>query len=787
MSNVTAVYDYPEDTMGTAVTNKITGEQQIVLAASVSDYHFVVPKFAPFYAKMADGTPVPVSIKGTDNSVRNLTLGKDFIFTHRFIDASLATAQDIFGSITFLDATLAGVVTIGYQTVGGQWTLDDAAWTKLMGDKVHNPRITSWDSVVYLPASFPAADHPHPGDDMVGMSEVRDALAGIATVMAQQGNNDLADHINNQNNPHKVTAQQTGAYTRDQSDQSATNIVSNAVAAHVAAADPHGNYLTSDRATALIGRLIGAVRTPTNLTPAAAATNVSQTVTLIGNPYYTLYGPAQSAAQFQVSRQQDFAANIVVDSGTLGPVQQYAITAGLQANAAYFWRCRYRDSEGTWSAWSSPTAFSTGSIIVNQPAITSPASGSVGVNTAVLLQSSAFGVTGGSDTHASSDWEIWTGPNGTGTRAVSLQGSTSNKTSYQVAGGNLGPNLTYYARVRYTATGAGTSAWSNDCVFTTAGVVAQPSITSPSNGDTGILDGFTLKATAFAVQGGTDTQASADWQIWSGPNGTGTKVYELLGSATDKTATTVPLGKLSVSTTYYARTRQNGTALGASAWSNDVMFTTAAQFFPTVAGQAFGGGFFAGNIKEPDGATYAIIVAPKATGQTSSLPYNANTNAGSRVDGFANTNAYANNTGSAPAWARTLTIGGYNDWYLPALDELEVIYRNLKPDTTLNIAASGAYTYNPDGKDGINPNSVPVGAAYTPSNPAQTSVALFQSGGSEAFPNILCSSTKTPNAGDGTGTMYVQYFGTNQAGNQSLGSAGSPLPFRAIRKVKVSS
>jgi uncharacterized protein (TIGR02145 family) len=68
-------------------------------------------------------------------------------------------------------------------------------------------------------------------------------------------------------------------------------------------------------------------------------------------------------------------------------------------------------------------------------------------------------------------------------------------------------------------------------------------------------------------------------------------------------------------------------------------------------------------------------------------------------------------------------IGGYNDWYIPAKNELEILYRNLKPTTNANNTSYGA-----------NANAVPSATGnYTAGSPAQTTVAIFQSGGSQAF------------------------------------------------------
>ena len=107
--------------------------------------------------------------------------------------------------------------------------------------------------------------------------------------------------------------------------------------------------------------------------------------------------------------------------------------------------------------------------------------------------------------------------------------------------------------------------------------------------------------------------------------------------------------------------------------------------------------------------------------------------------------AAAMNSAAYPAaqFCEGLSIGGYTDWYLPARDELELCYRNFKPTTVSNnttARSKSSYTY-PEGNDGnygtdthgLNRNSSPIGSAYSGSVPAQTSVTLFKSGGSEAF------------------------------------------------------
>lgn len=53
-----------------------------------------------------------------------------------------------------------------------------------------------------------------------------------------------------------------------------------------------------------------------------------------------------------------------------------------------------------------------------------------------------------------------------------------------------------------------------------------------------------------------------------------------------------------------------------------------------------------------------------------------------------------------------ISLGGYTDWYMPAKNELEVLYYNLKPNISANAGASG-----------INTNAVPIRVSIYESYP----------------------------------------------------------------------
>ena len=164
---------------------------------------------------------------------------------------------------------------------------------------------------------------------------------------------------------------------------------------------------------------------------------------------------------------------------------------------------------------------------------------------------------------------------------------------------------------------------------------------------------------------------------------------------------------------------------------------------PATIGQAFGGGYYAGKITD-GGVGYYIIVAPKATGENTSLAWKTTSDAGpsgvqTLTNGPASTLAMFN-AGStlypAATYCHNLSIGGFSDWYLPARDELEVVYRAFKPTTAAN--STGVRSATGFGGDGLvygtNANSIPAGAAYTTVSPAQTAVAKYITvSGTEAF------------------------------------------------------
>lgn len=193
-----------------------------------------------------------------------------------------------------------------------------------------------------------------------------------------------------------------------------------------------------------------------------------------------------------------------------------------------------------------------------------------------------------------------------------------------------------------------------------------------------------------------------------------------------------------------------------------------------IIGTAMDGGFYAGRIQIGK-QVFALIVAPKAEGEKSDCAwindYQAVPGAKSYDDGMANTAAMATAGSELAKWARDLRIGGHDDWYLPSQDELEIMYRNLKPTSETNSCYA---------RSGINLSAVPPTRPYTPEFPVQTQAEAFQIGGEQAFEeDWYWSSTQHASSSD-----YAWYQGFSY-GYQLTSFKSYECRARAVRRLPI--
>lgn len=411
---------------------------------------------------------------------------------------------------------------------------------------------------------------------------------------------------------------------------------------------------------------------------------------------------------------------------------------------------------------------------VAKPTNTSPADGAINIGAAPILQSSAFAAHGATDTHLASRWTLYQG----GTQVHSSGWRTDALTSYTVPNGVVAVSTAYTWTVEHQGSTLGDSPASTATGFSTTATfnsyIATPTATPANFGDP--LEGGFYAGMIW----GQIAQSSTSMAL-----ATGSKVFTVPDMAT---APIVYGGQ-----TVEVRSRANpankfiGTVTGVAGTNLTINVTS-------IGGS---GTFSDWSVM----ARHRVIVAPKASGEhvgialknaSTALPTACRT----LTEGFAATQAMrdADTSTVYPAahWARNLNIGGRTDWYIPARDELELCWRNLKPVTnnnyaTVNRPAAASFSYANNGSygdtaatHGTNNNSSPTGAAYTSSVPAQTAATAFRTGGAEAyeFGSAYYWSSSDYNA---SYTCY-QYWHSSFPGCQSLLGKTSAYRVRAVRR-----
>ena len=406
---------------------------------------------------------------------------------------------------------------------------------------------------------------------------------------------------------------------------------------------------------------------PINTFPADAATGVSSH-TLSADAFYSNYGATHAASQWQLHTSNDFSSPQYSSGDQAAGTSWVVPTGQVVATTLYWWRARYKNSRGVYSAWSTPTSFSTGSVVGDF--IATP-----------VATPAAFG--------------------------DALEGG--------FYAGMIWNELVQSATSALIGTGSKT--------FT----VADMSITP----------------TVYLGQ-------SLEVRSRSNP------VNKMVGTVTGATGITLTL---------------DITSMGGSGTTTDWSIMS----------------------------RYRVIVSPKSAGEANKAYKNAVTAAPSacitltegRKATLAMVAADTATVYPAAHFCNSLSIGGKADWYLASRDELELLWRNLKPTADNNYVTANRISYptallgsyaDTSAAHGTNVNSSPVGAAYTTGVPAQVATGKnFRGGESEALA-YGAGVYYRASSEDGTNNGWVVGSLSANAGWQGSDTKTTVYPVRAVRR-----
>lgn len=227
MATAVAITKYPFDPTGRLASNLVNGEQHALTGVTGHSFYFFIPQYAPFFEE-----GLIVTYKTLTGETRPLVKGVDYYPSHYFLGASRSCNKPIYSSISILNRALVGTVTLRYQTLGGEWIKDANVISEVLADRIHNPRVTTWEQVVDQPALFPVIDHAWNLVDMVGMSKVVEAINLMSDKILQAGSSLSSQHISARGNPHGLTAGDIGAVTLSQLTARVNEAIRNAGAAN---------------------------------------------------------------------------------------------------------------------------------------------------------------------------------------------------------------------------------------------------------------------------------------------------------------------------------------------------------------------------------------------------------------------------------------------------------------------------------------------------------------------------------------------------------------------------
>jgi len=208
----------------------------------------------------------------------------------------------------------------------------------------------------------------------------------------------------------------------------------------------------------------------------------------------------------------------------------------------------------------------------------------------------------------------------------------------------------------------------------TSQIIKAPSITSPTDNETDVDPSLTITGTPYSAL----FSNTRDYREFEVDLATGDFSSPVVSQQVNSDSLTLSTD-LDAETEHKVRIRDVDVDGNVSEFSDVVSFTTADPLTVAALGDSICGGFYMGTIAAA-GTTYYLVVAPNATGcaecqwKTSS---SSTSGTCSLVDGYGTTYSVLNNsTHPAGNWTATRTIDGFSDWYLPAIDELEVFYNN---------------------------------------------------------------------------------------------------------------
>jgi hypothetical protein len=327
------LHRYGIDPTGVSPSNLVQNE---VRTMPRRDRRALVPTYGAFYSKS-----LRIRDKLTNEVLKS---GVHYVTNRLYAETTTEFGQEVYGIIIIIDPKVSDTVLLDYQVVGGKYEDSLPVILELINSVKNDHRGALYSNVSNKPPSVPPVRHLHDIGDIYGFEGLTHAIERTRMTMQLSS---VIDYDNYFSYVDRLMVTLAGL---------GSLLASEVISSHALDINAHSQYLL--RAKAETSGIT--IRTPVPVLPAANAKGVARAPLFQCSPYLCMYRHPQKSMQVVVCRRSDFTGNLDVDATLPGPFSSYQYPSTLAASTGFYWRARYQADDLSWSEWSTPTYFETG-------------------------------------------------------------------------------------------------------------------------------------------------------------------------------------------------------------------------------------------------------------------------------------------------------------------------------------------------------------------------------------------------------------------------------------------
>lgn len=180
---------YPWNPFQDNPTNRVTDEPQ---STDVNSAGIIVPRAGPFFSRN-------VTVRLADSGRALSFEAGEYTFLHPFGAFNKRYNRLAWGGIQVKGVSDPTDFLLDYDSIGGDFVLDDSAYAAAVANALTSPRTIDWNEIVNLPLVWPPDPHDQPasdtmnyGDFITYMQSYLDAIMDNPSVSWQS---ELKDHL----------------------------------------------------------------------------------------------------------------------------------------------------------------------------------------------------------------------------------------------------------------------------------------------------------------------------------------------------------------------------------------------------------------------------------------------------------------------------------------------------------------------------------------------------------------------------------------------------------------